>query len=233
MHRLTIISGRLAIAIVVAMGASIGVGYAASLGLGSNQLHAWRQTLTKGTCNQTSATADDTYVQQALPTSTAGGTATTLTISPTALAQDHAFIRFDLSGCSLPTTAGADTATLTVFVTTNGNDTISLFPVYSSWSSSTLTWNGVSGLTIGSTATTSFSARRSPGWRATALWPSGSRNHEPHPFAFQQSVLRGGSRDRRLATGPFQLLLRSPACPASTTFSGPRQLFLPCNDNYS
>jgi hypothetical protein len=158
MHRLTIISRRLAIAIVVATGASIGVGYAASLGLGSNQLHAWRQTLTKGTCNQTSATADDTYVQQALPTSTAGGTATTLTIIPTALAQDYAFIRFDLSGCSLPTTAGADTATLTVFVTTNGNDTISLFPVYSSWSSSTLTWNGVSGLTIGSTATTSFSA---------------------------------------------------------------------------
>jgi len=158
MHRLTIISRRLAIAIVVATGASIGVGYAASLGLGSNQLHAWRQTLTKGTCNQTSATADDTYVQQAFPTSTAGGTATTLTISPTALAQDYAFIRFDLSGCSLPTTAGADTATLTVFVTTNGNDTISLFPVYSSWSSSTLTWNGVSGLTIGSTATTSFSA---------------------------------------------------------------------------
>ena len=158
MHRLTIISRRLAIAIVVATGASIGVGYAASLGLGSNQLHAWRQTLTKGTCNQTSATADDTYVQQALPTSTAGGSATTLTISPTALAQDYAFIRFDLSGCSLPTTAGADAATLTVFVTTNGNDTISLFPVYSSWSSSTLTWNGVSGLTIGSTATTSFSA---------------------------------------------------------------------------
>src|SRR6476661_3679252 len=158
MHRLTIISRRLAIAIVVATGASIGVGYAASLGLGSNQLHAWRQTLTKGTCNQTSATADDTYVQQALPTSTAGGAATTLTISPTALAQDYAFIRFDLSGCSLPTTAGADTATLTVFVTTNGNDTISLFPVYSSWSSSTLTWNGVSGLTIGPTATTSISA---------------------------------------------------------------------------
>src|SRR6478735_7669975 len=129
MRHATIISRRLAIAIVVATGASIGVGYAASLGLGSNQLHAWRQTLTKGTCNQTSATAED-----------------------------HAFIRFDLSGCSLPTTAGADTATLTVFVTTNGNDTISLFPVYSSWSSSTLTWNGVSGLTIGSTATTSFSA---------------------------------------------------------------------------
>ncbi|HEU5404561.1 MAG TPA: DNRLRE domain-containing protein [Gaiellaceae bacterium] len=140
------------------MTASISVAYAASLGLGSNKLFAWSQTLTKGTCNQTSTTADDTYVQQALPTSTAGASATTLTISPVAAAQDYAFIRFNLSGCSLPTTAGADSAVLTVNVRTAGADTISLFPVTSSWSSSSLTWNGVSGLTIGSTATGSFSA---------------------------------------------------------------------------
>jgi hypothetical protein len=158
MRLLAFISRRFAIAVVVAVVASIGVAYAASLGLGSNQLHAWRQTLTKGTCNQTSTTADDTYVQQALPTSTAGGTATTLTIRPTAALQDYAFIRFDLSGCSLPTTAGADSAVLTVRVTTSGADTISLFPVTSSWSSSTLTWNGVSGLSIGSTATGTFSS---------------------------------------------------------------------------
>ena len=149
---------RLAVALGVAMTASISVAYAASLGLGSNKLFAWSQTLTKGTCNQTSTTADDTYVQQALPTSTAGASATTLTISPVAAAQDYAFIRFNLSGCSLPTTAGADSAVLTVNVRTAGADTVSLFPVTSSWSSSSLTWNGVSGLTIGSTATGSFSA---------------------------------------------------------------------------
>ncbi len=149
---------RVVVALGVAMTASISVAYAASLGLGSNKLFAWSQTLTKGTCNQTSTTADDTYVQQALPTSTAGATATTLKISPVAAAQDYAFIRFDLSGCSLPTTAGADSAVLTVNVRTAGADTISLFPVTSSWSSSTLTWNGVSGLTIGSTATGTFSA---------------------------------------------------------------------------
>jgi hypothetical protein len=149
---------RLGIAIAVALPASAGIGYAASLGLGSKKLHAWSQTLTKGTCNQTSATADDTYVQQASPNSTAGGTDTTLTIRPTAASQDYAFIRFDLNGCNLPTTAGADSATLTVYVTNNGNDTISLFPVYSSWSSSTLNWNSLGGLTIGPTATTSFSA---------------------------------------------------------------------------
>lgn len=149
---------RLVLALAVGTFASISVAYAASLGLGSNKLHAWSQTLTKGTCNQTSTTADDTYVQQALPTSTAGGTATTLTISPVASAQDDAFIRFNLSGCGLPTTAGADSAVLSVRVTTSGSDTISLYPVTSSWSSSTLTWNGVSSLTIGSTATGTFSA---------------------------------------------------------------------------
>ena len=149
---------RVVVALGVATTASFGVAYAASLGLGSNKLFAWSQTLTKGTCNQTSTTADDTYVQQALPTSTAGATATTLTISPVTAAQDYAFIRFNLSGCSLPTTAGADSAVLTVNVRTAGADTVSLYPVTSSWSSSTLTWNGVSGLTIGSTATGSFSA---------------------------------------------------------------------------
>ncbi|HET7354836.1 MAG TPA: DNRLRE domain-containing protein [Gaiellaceae bacterium] len=135
-----------------------GIAYAASLGLSTNKLFAWSQTLTKGTCNQTSTTADDTYVQQASPTSTAGATATTLSISPTAGSQRYAFIRFNLSGCSIPTTGGADSAVLTVNVRTAGADTVSLYPVTSSWSSSTLTWNGVSGLTIGSTATGSFSA---------------------------------------------------------------------------
>ena len=148
---------RIASGIVLGSLAFAGVGYAAGIGLGSKNLHAWTQTLTKATCNQTSTTADDTYVQQALPTSTVGGTATTLTISPTAGAQDYAFIRFNLSGCSLPTTGGADTAVLSVTVITKGNDTISVFPVTSSWSSSTLNWNGVSGLTIGSTATATFS----------------------------------------------------------------------------
>jgi hypothetical protein len=135
-----------------------GAAYAGSIGLSSKSLHAWTQSLTKATCNQTSTTADDTFVQQASPTSTTGGTATTLTISPVALAQDYAFLRFDLSGCSLPTTGGADSAVLTVRVTTAGADTISVFPVTSSWSSSTLNWNGVGGLTIGTTATGTFSA---------------------------------------------------------------------------
>jgi hypothetical protein len=158
MHPLRITPVRLAAGILLGSLTLGGTAYAASIGLTSKSLHAWTQTLTKATCNQTSTTADDTYVQQASPTSTAGATATTLTISPVALAQDYAFIRFNLSGCSLPTTGGADSAVLTVRVTTAGADTISVFPVTSSWSSSTLNWNGVTGLTVGSTATGTFSA---------------------------------------------------------------------------
>lgn len=147
---------RLATAIVLASFASAGVAYAATLGLSSNKLHAWSQSLTKGACNQTSSTADDTYVQQASPTSTSGGTDTTLTIGGAAGSQDYAFLRFNLGGCSLPTTAGADSAVLTLTVTSKSNDTISIFPVFSTWNSSTLNWNGLGGVTIGSTATTTF-----------------------------------------------------------------------------
>ena len=149
---------RLASGILLGSLVFTGAGDAATVGLGSKNLRAWTQTLTKATCNQTSTTADDTYVQQASPTSTAGGTATTLTIRPTSGLQDYAFIRFNLSGCSLPTTGGADSAVLSVTVTTSGTDTISVFPVTSSWSSSTLNWNGVGSLTIGSTATGTFSS---------------------------------------------------------------------------
>jgi hypothetical protein len=156
MRRFRLTPLRLGAPILVALLASAGVAYAASLGLSSNKLHAWSQTLTKATCDQTSSTAYDTWVQEASPLNTAGGTDTTLTISGAAGSRDYAFLRFDLSGCSLPTTAGADSATLTVTVTSKSNDTISLFPVYSSWSASTLNWAGAGSLTVGSTATTTF-----------------------------------------------------------------------------
>jgi hypothetical protein len=156
MRRLPPTPLRLAAAILVVSLAFTGAAYGASLGLGSSRLFVWSQTLTKGICNQTSATADDTYVQQASPNSTSGGNDTSLTIGGAAGAQNYAFIRFDLSGCNLPTTAGADSAALALSVTSKSNDTISVFPVFSSWSSSTLTWNGLGGLTIGSTATTTF-----------------------------------------------------------------------------
>jgi hypothetical protein len=155
MRRLRLTPLRLAVAIVLGSLSFAGVAYAASLGLGSSKLFFWNQALTKGTCNQTYTTADDTYVDQNMPSNNFG-TAATLGVGGPANKVQEGFIRFDLSGCSLPTTAGADTAALTLFVMGAGNDTISLYPVFSSWSGSTLTWNGVAGLTIGTTATSSF-----------------------------------------------------------------------------
>lgn len=157
MRRFRLTPLRLAVAIVIASCSSAGVAYAASLGLSTAKLHAWSQTIaSKGTCNLTAANADDTYVQQANPNSTLGGTDANLTVNGAAGAQDYAFIRFDLTSCNVPTTGGADNATLTLTVTTKSNDTISLYPVYSAWSSSTLSWNGLGLLTVGPTATTTF-----------------------------------------------------------------------------
>jgi hypothetical protein len=158
MRRFRVTPLRLAAAVVVGSLSCGGVAYAASLGLASNKLFAWTQTLTKGSCNQTYTTADDTYVQNGPGGGGTHGTATTLTINPSGPMEADAFIRFDLSGCSLPATAGADSSSLTVFVTTSSTHTLSLFPVTSSWSSSTLTFAGVSGLTIGSTASATFTA---------------------------------------------------------------------------
>lgn len=158
MRRFRLTPLRLAAAIVVGSFAFAGVAYAASLGLGSSKLHAWSQTLTKSTCNQTYTTADDTFVQGGPMTNTPQGSATTLSIAGSGPGEQDAFIRFNLSGCNLPTTAGADNSTLTVFVTTSSAHTLSLFPVFSSWSGSTLVKSGVASLTIGATATTSFTA---------------------------------------------------------------------------
>ena len=146
---------RLSVAIVVGSFAFTGVAYAASLGLATSKLFVWSQTLTKGTCNQTYTTAEDTYVDENMPANNFG-TTPTLAVSGANKKGQEAFIRFDISGCALPSTAGADNAALTLFVMNAGKDTISLYPVLSSWSESTLTWNGMSSLTIGTTASASF-----------------------------------------------------------------------------
>ena len=61
MHRFRLTPLRLAAAILVGSLACTGVAFAASLGIGTNKLHAWGQTLTKASCNQTSTTEDDTF----------------------------------------------------------------------------------------------------------------------------------------------------------------------------
>ncbi|MGH3049762.1 MAG: DNRLRE domain-containing protein [Gaiellaceae bacterium] len=155
--RLTFRCSVAVLAVVSILGAA-GAAYAASLPLVSGHLWSGSQPLTKTTCDQTATTAYDTDVQEASKTSSSGGTAKTVAVSNISGSREYAFIRFDISGCAIPaTTGGADDAVLTIRVNsaTRTNHTISLYPVYSSWTES-LTWNSSLSLTIGSTATTTF-----------------------------------------------------------------------------
>jgi len=148
---------RIAVLLAATVGVGAGVAYAATLSVGSWHLWAGSQTLTKSTCTLTGTTSTtDTDVVQANP-NTANGTGTTMLVKSNSTSQDWSFVRFDLSSCAIPTTGGADSATLTLFITSApaSNRTITVTPVLSSWSN-TLTWNTAQTLTYGSPATTSF-----------------------------------------------------------------------------
>lgn len=155
MRRFRLTPLRLAAAVLLGVVGCSSVAFAASLGVSSNKLYAWSQTLTKATCATASMPAYDTYVDQSAQSAN-NGSATTLAVGGVSTKQQYAFIRFDLSACNIPTTGGADSATLTLHVTNTGKDTISLYPVTSTWDPATLNWGNYTSLTIGSTATTTF-----------------------------------------------------------------------------
>jgi len=146
---------RLLLVVAATLGAGAAVASAATLGVGSWHLWTGSQTLTKGTCTLTGVvTTTDTYVAEGSPTSSFG-TSTTMQVAPNTGAQKWSFVTFDLSSCSIPTSGGADTATLklVVTVTPRKSRTLTIAPVLSSWSGA-LTWNGAQSLAYGSTTTT-------------------------------------------------------------------------------
>ena len=140
-----------ALALMIVVG--IGTGFAATLNVGSDHLWTGSQTLTKSTCTINGASTD-TFVDQA-NTSAANSGASTLDVIPDAGSQKWAFLKFDLSSCSLPSTAGADSATLRLYMTNapQRNFTLSLNKATSSWTSS-LTWTTAQSVTTTATTTT-------------------------------------------------------------------------------
>jgi hypothetical protein len=129
--------------------------FAATLSVGTWHIWSGSQTLTKGTCTLTAAATTDTYVDESNKTSSFG-TATIIGTRSNSGARAYTFIRFDLSSCAIPSTGGADSATLKLRLTTAPatNRTINVTPVLSNWSE-TLTWNQAQTLSYGS-QTTSF-----------------------------------------------------------------------------
>ena len=156
MRRLRLTPRRVAVLLAATVGISAGVAYAATLSVGSWHLWAGSQTLTKGTCTLTgTAETNDTYVDQSASSST-NGSSNPLSIESTSGSQQWAFVRFNLSSCALPTTGGADTATLSLFVENPpaASRSLSLTPVLSTWSDASLTWTIAQGLSYGSQTTT-------------------------------------------------------------------------------
>jgi hypothetical protein len=149
MHRFRLTRPRLAAAMVLGSLSFAGVAYAASLGLTSKQLHAWSGTLTRGSC---SPAESDAEIDGGNPNTNLGNQPAETVVSKNS-GNAYVLIGFDpaASPCTLPTTAGADSAVLTLTVTSTfkGPDTISAYPITSAWSASTVTWNTMP--TFGST----------------------------------------------------------------------------------
>jgi hypothetical protein len=115
---------------------------------------AGTQALTKGTCPQGSGAASTAWVDEANPTQNNNGS---LSVSNQGGHRRYGFVRWDIGGCAIPTGGGADGAVLSLQVTASTRThTISVYPVYSSWSASSITWNTIPS-SIGSSATGTFS----------------------------------------------------------------------------
>jgi hypothetical protein len=147
---------RLLVLAALTLAITTSVAYAATLTVSSWHLWAGSQTLTKATCTLTGATTD-TYVSQKNAT-TSFGSAATLELVPSGDApkEEWTFVQFDLSSCAIPTTGGADSATLSLYLsnapTTSFN--YDATRVTSAWAS-TLTWNQAQTLTYAGSPTTS------------------------------------------------------------------------------
>jgi hypothetical protein len=153
-RRLRLTPRRVAVLLAATVGVGAGVAYAASLSVGSWHLWAGSQTLTKTTCTLTGTTqTTDTYVTQATPNGT-NGSATTMLVRSNNNGQDWSFVTFNLSSCAIPTSGGADSATLRLFITAvPSNRTITVTPVLTTWSN-TLTWTAAQALSFGTPTTT-------------------------------------------------------------------------------
>jgi hypothetical protein len=135
--------------------AGIGVAAAATLGVSSARVWAGTQALTKGTCTLGGkSVATDAWVDENKPTASHGG-GKKLQVERRDGRDRWSFVVFDLSSCGLPTTGGADRATLTLTLTgaPKQSRTLTVAPVLGSWDGS-LTWQTAQSLAYGPATTT-------------------------------------------------------------------------------
>jgi hypothetical protein len=147
---------RLAFLFLVTLAACTTSAFAATLSVASWHLWTGSQTLTKGSCTLTgTAVTTDTYADEAHAGD--NSSANTMKVAAGTGARMWTFVRFDLSSCSIPTTGGADTATLSLRITNApaSDRTLTVTPVLSTWTGASLAnFSGATGLTYGSATTT-------------------------------------------------------------------------------
>ena len=145
---------RTALATIVVGGILAAAAAAATLGIVSQKMAIFSNSLTHATC--TAATvSDDSWTDQFSP-GTNNGAATTLSISPKSSKLNDAWIRFNLAPCSFPANAQVDSATLGVTMTTAmAGRTITVSKVTATWTGSAITWTNQP--TVSGTATGTFS----------------------------------------------------------------------------
>jgi hypothetical protein len=147
---------RLLVLLAITACAGTSSAFAASLSLGSWHLWTGSQTLTKAQCVVTGTTSTtDTYVSESSPTSSFGSSASLSLLPDAYTSAKWAFVRFDLSGCSIPPTGGADSAqlVLTLTVAPKAARTLTITPVLGTWGG-TLTWTQAQSLVYGAATTT-------------------------------------------------------------------------------
>ena len=141
--RRRLVSATLAIALGLALGASLGRAGAASLNLTSENLTSYR-TCTLTATPATTTSVIDSNVRQGSATSNFGST-TTMLISSSAAANQRIYIKFDLTACSptIPATAIVRLVTLRLYATVlpAACRTVDLFRVTATWAETTITWN--------------------------------------------------------------------------------------------
>jgi hypothetical protein len=147
---------RLALLFAVTLCACTTSAFAATLNVASWHLWTGSQSLTKSTCTLTGTSlTTDTYADEGHAGD--NSTANTMKVAPGAGTQMWTFVRFDLSSCTIPTTGGADTATLSLRITNApaSDRTLTVTPVLSTWTGASLAnFSGATSLSYGSTTTT-------------------------------------------------------------------------------
>jgi hypothetical protein len=147
---------RLVVLLAISGAACTSSAFAATLGIASWHLWTGSQTLTKSSCTLTgTSVTTDTYADEAHAGD--NSSANTMKVAPGAGSQQWTFVRFDLSSCNIPSTGGADTATMSLRITNapSTDRTLTVTPVLSTWTGASLAnFSGATSLTYGSATTT-------------------------------------------------------------------------------